>query len=75
MATLQERYADALLERAIERSHLTPDFMDRIERSLATSDQLAQYVAILIAHVERFAYPSGQIMNRISRILERVAAA
>jgi hypothetical protein len=49
--------------------------MDRIEVALATSDQVAEYVDMLIGKVDETWYPSHQMLDRIQRMLERSAAA
>ena len=49
--------------------------MDRIEVALATPDQVAEYVAMLIEKVDETWYPSHQMLDRIQRMLERTAAS
>jgi uncharacterized protein YbaR (Trm112 family) len=49
--------------------------MNRIELALATNDQIADYTEMLIEKVDETWYPSGQMLDRIQRMLERTARA
>ena len=75
MATVQQAYFDVLMNRVRNDRYPSHQLMDRIEVALATSEQVAQYVAMLIEKVDESWYPSGQMLDRIQRMLERTATA
>jgi hypothetical protein len=75
MTTIQEHYYEVLTHRVRNDRYPSHQLLDRIERALATSDQIADYVEMLIEKVDETWYPSGQMLDRIQRMLERTAAA
>jgi hypothetical protein len=75
MASLQQHYYETLMARALSQKHVTPGLLNRIEGALATPEQTAGYVAMLIDKVDSAKYPSGQLMDRVDRMMYRVATA
>lgn len=75
MTTIQEYYFDVLIHRVRNDKYPSHQLLNRLERALATSDQVSQYVAMLIEKVDETWYPSGQMLDRIQRMLERTAVA
>jgi hypothetical protein len=75
MATVQQSYYDVLMTRVRNDRYPSHQLLDRIEAALATSEQVAGYVAMLIEKVDETWYPSGQMLDRIQRMFERTATA
>jgi hypothetical protein len=75
MATLQERYFNVLMERFRTDKFPSPQQLDWIEASIATSDQLVEYVETLMQNVSECRYPSYQILERIRRMMLVIAQA
>jgi hypothetical protein len=75
VATIQQHYFEVLMHGVRNDKYPSHQLMNRIERALATSDQIADYTEMLIEKVDETWYPSGQMLERIQRMLERTAAA
>jgi hypothetical protein len=75
MPTIQQTYYDVLMNRVRNDRYPSHQLMNRIEAALATSDQVAEYTAMLIEKVDESWYPSGQMLDRIQHMLERTATA
>lgn len=75
MATIQQAYYDILMNRVRNDRYPSHQLLDRIEVALATSEQVAEYVAMLIEKVDETWYPSHQMLDRIQRMFERAATA
>jgi hypothetical protein len=75
MPTVQQRYYDVLMHRVRNDRYPSHQLLNRIELALATSEQVAEYIAMLIEKVDESWYPSGQMLDRIQRMLERTATA
>ena len=71
--TIQQHYFDVLIHRIRNDKYPSHQLMDRIERALATSEQIAEYTEMLVEKVDETWYPSGQMLDRIQRIMERTA--
>ncbi len=74
-ATAQERYFEGLMERVREDRYPSHQLLDRIEASFWTSEQVVEYVDMLLGNMEESWYPSKQIMDRVQRLLAYTAAA
>lgn len=75
MATIQQHYYDVLIHRVRNDKYPSHQMLDRIERALATPEQVADYVEVLVEKVDETWYPSGQMLDRIQRMLEMTASA
>lgn len=75
MATIQQHYYDVLMTRVRNDRYPSHQLLNRIELALATSEQVAEYIAMLIEKVDESWYPSGQMLDRIQRMLERTASS
>jgi hypothetical protein len=75
MASTQERYYEALMERVRQDRYPSHQLLDRIEAALFTSEQVAEYCELLVDKIDEAWYPSGQLMNRLQRMLTFVAHA
>lgn len=75
MPTVQQHYYDGLMHRVRNDRYPSHQLLDRIELALATSEQVAEYVAMLIEKVDETWYPSGQMLDRIQRMMERTVTA
>jgi hypothetical protein len=71
MATgsLQSRYYDLLLEKVEEANYPSHEMMNRVERTLADREQVANYVEVLLDKVEETRYPSLQMLDRIDSLV------
>jgi hypothetical protein len=72
---LQQRYLDQLFERIRSDRYPSPQLLDRIEISLWSADQIAEYVSVLLDKIDETWYPSSQLLDRVNRMLYRVALA
>jgi hypothetical protein len=75
MASTQERYYEALMERVRQDRYPSHQLLDRIEAALFTSEQVAEYCELLVDKIDEAWYPIGQLMNRLQRMLTFVAHA
>jgi hypothetical protein len=75
MATIQQHYFDVLMHRVRNDKYPSHQLMNRIERALATNEQIADYTEMLIEKVDETWYPSGQMLERIQRMLQMTAGA
>jgi aspartyl-tRNA synthetase len=74
-ATAQERYFEGLMDRVREDRYPSHQLLDRIEASFWTSQQVIEYVDMLLEKMDDSWYPSKQILARIQRLLAYTAAA
>ena len=74
MATIQEHYYEVLAHRVRNDKYPSHQLLNRIERALATSEQIADYVEMLIEKCDESWYPSHQLLARVERMLQLVAA-
>jgi hypothetical protein len=65
---IQERYVSMLLERVRHDQFPSGEYMNRIEASLATPEQLMEYLEMLFEKVEGLRYPSLAMLDRIQRL-------
>jgi hypothetical protein len=73
MPPLQQRYYDILMERVRGDRYPSHQLLDRIEASIWTPDQVADYVEMLIEKCDESWYPSHQMLSRIERMLQLAA--
>ena len=67
---LQERYAEALLDRIRNDRHPSLTHMDLLE-SVAPPRQLAEYVLHLLERIENDTNPSISMMKRVQGLIAR----
>ena len=67
--SLQSRYFDLLLEKVEEANYPSHEMMNRVERTLADREQVANYVEVLLDKVEETRYPSLQMLDRIDNLV------
>jgi hypothetical protein len=65
---LQERYAEALLERISTDRYPSPTHMDMLE-SVAPPEVLVDYTLHLLDRIEGDSYPSIPMMQRVQRLI------
>jgi hypothetical protein len=75
MASTQERYFQALMERVRQDRYPSHQLLDRIEATLFSTDQVAEYCELLVDKIDEAWYPSGQLMDRLQRMFNYVARA
>jgi hypothetical protein len=75
MPPLQQYYFDVLMERVRRDRYPSTHLMDHLEQTIYTPEQVADYVALLIAKVDENWFPSGQMLDRVERMLGLAAAA
>jgi hypothetical protein len=63
------------MERVRQDRYPSHQLLDRIEAALFTSEQVAEYCELLVDKIDEAWYPSGQLMNRLQRMLTFVAHA
>jgi hypothetical protein len=67
---LQERYAEALLDRISKDRYPSGTYMDMLE-SVAPPEVLVDYILHLLDRIEGDTYPSIPIMQRVQRQIAR----
>jgi hypothetical protein len=67
-AEIQQRYVSLLLERVRRDEFPSPEYMNRIEASLGSREELEAYVEVLFEKVESVQFPSLQMLDRIQRL-------
>ena len=67
-----QRYVRHLMERVRRDEHPSSSDLDRVEQSMTTGDELADYLEFLFEKVEQARRPSPQIMDRIERLLAQL---
>jgi hypothetical protein len=73
MPPLQQRYYEILIERVRNDRYPSHQILERLERTMWTTDQIAGYVDALLDKIDESWYPSHQLMDRVDRVLHRVA--
>jgi hypothetical protein len=63
------------MERVRRDRYPSGQLMDRLEQTIYTPEQVVDYVELLIAKVDETWFPSGQMLNRVERMLGLAAAA
>jgi hypothetical protein len=80
-AALRKRITHSLLDEINEVQFPSVTMMARVEATLASEDDLADYAEVLVKKVEATRYPSISLLNRLDGLLgqleqaERLAAA
>jgi len=69
MASLQQTYYDILAARVRADQYPSHQLLDRLEASLFTSEQLTDYISLLLEKLNETRYPSHQILDRTERML------
>jgi hypothetical protein len=64
-SSIQERYASMFLERVWQDHFPSGEYMNRIEASLSSPEQLEAYVDVLFDKVENLRFPSLSMLDRI----------
>jgi hypothetical protein len=62
-----------LLERIRQDRYPSLQLMDRVEAAFWTSEQISEYLDVLLAKADEAWYPSKQILDRIHRVLAYAA--
>jgi hypothetical protein len=69
---LRKRIIHKLLEDIEEVQFPSPTMMDRVEPTLATTDDLADYAEVLVKKVEATRYPSISMLNRLDGLIDQL---
>ena len=67
-SSIRGLYVSMLLERVRQEQFPSVEYLNRIERSLSTPEQLEAYLEILFEKVEGVRFPSLAMLDRIERI-------
>ena len=71
-AGLRKRVTQSLLDDINDVQFPSVTMMNRVESTLATQDDLADYVEALVEKVEATRYPSISMLNRIDGLLDQL---
>jgi hypothetical protein len=71
---LRERYVQILLDRIRAEPYPSYTYMDLLEATVTSPDQLVEYLDALMDKVETTRFPSLTMMRRIQRITSRLPA-
>jgi hypothetical protein len=71
---LRERYVQILLDRIRAEPYPSGTYMDLLEATVTSPDQLVEYRDALMDKVESTRFPSLTMMRRIQRIAARLPA-
>ena len=72
---LRSRYIKSLLEKIEETNFPSNDMLSRVEASLTSRDELAEYGEILVKKVEDTRFPSGELLGRTESVVAQLAEA
>ncbi len=73
MPTLQQRYYDILIERVRTDRYPSHQLLNRIEQTMWTTEQIADYTDALLDKLDESWYPSPEMLDRVERVMHRVA--
>ena len=73
MPPLQQVYFDELIARVQSDRYPSHQILDRLEASIWTPEQVADYVSALLQKLQESYYPSHQILERIERMMRLTA--
>jgi hypothetical protein len=73
--TLRKRVAQTLMKDIHEVQFPSVTMMDRVEATLASPDDLADYAEILVKKVEDTRYPSISMLNRLDGLIAQLEQA
>jgi hypothetical protein len=73
--TLRKRVAQTLMKDIQEVQFPSVTMMDRVEATMASPDDLADYVEILLEKVEDTRYPSISMLDRLNRLIAQLEQA
>jgi hypothetical protein len=71
---LRERFVQIMLDRIRAEPYPSYTYMDLLEATVTSPDQLVEYLDALMAKVESTRFPSLTMMRRIQRITSRLPA-
>lgn len=69
---LRQRIMKSLLREVTEPSYPSVTMLNRVEGALASKEDLADYVEVLVEKVESTRYPSTEMLNRVDRLIGRL---
>ena len=75
MATAQERLYEMLMERVRYDRYPSNQLLNRIEETMWTSEQLVEYIDLLLDKIDAAWYPSLQLLDRVQRLMALTYAA
>jgi hypothetical protein len=75
MATQQERLYEMLMERVRDDKYPSNQLLNRIEETMWTSEQLVEYIDLLLDKIDAAWYPSLQLLDRVQRLMALTYAA
>jgi hypothetical protein len=67
--TSQERLFEVLMERVRTDRYPSHQLLNRIEATMWTSEQMVEYVDMLVEKIDEAWYPSLQLIDRAHRML------
>jgi predicted transcriptional regulator len=71
-AELRQRLTQSLLDEINDVQFPSVTMMNRVESTLATQDDLADYIEVLVKKVEATRFPSISMLNRIDGLLDQL---
>jgi hypothetical protein len=74
-AALRKRITQTLMEDIDEVNFPSVTMMDRVEATLGSPDELADYAEILVKKVEDTRYPSISMLNRLDGLITQLEQA
>jgi hypothetical protein len=74
-AALRKRVTQSLLDEVNEVQFPSVTMMNRVESTLGTRDDLADYIEVLVEKVEATKYPSISMLNRVDGLLDQLEQA
>jgi len=72
---LRTRFMKSLLNKIDETSFPSAELLSRVEASLATHDELAEYGEILVKKVEDTRFPSAELLGRVETVVAELTAS
>jgi HEPN domain-containing protein len=72
---LRRRIVEALLDKVEETRFPSVTMLNRVEASLGTPEEIAEYAEILVKKVEKSRYPSTEMLNRLDQLASQLPVA
>ena len=72
---IRRRIVESLLRNVSETKFPSTAALNRVERVLATEEELAEYAEILVKKLENTRYPSTELLNRLDSLAAQLPVA
>jgi hypothetical protein len=72
---VRQRFVKSLLDKIDGTQFPSNELLGRVESSLTSEEELAEYAEILLKKVENTKFPSNEILMRLEGVVQQLEAA